>query len=179
MIEISTKSFVIVYTNHFVIVFIIQQIKLSSFSIDKLNFRLIRVSIYLSQFFLKIKHKSSNQHVVSNTLSRLFINAFKSLAKNFVLNDIYWQTTLQYVYVIDDVKYSNHVINEIYVNISSKFKTLIIKNYKKNRSWKQILTLLIKKQKITIIRKRRQANSSTNIVVSTRIVATTNIVVAT
>ena len=47
IIEISIKSFVIVYTNHFVIVFIIQQIKLSSLSINKLNLRLIKISIYL------------------------------------------------------------------------------------------------------------------------------------
>ena len=91
MIEISIKLFVIVYTNHFVIVIIIQQIKLSLFSIDKLNLRLIKASTYLSQFFLKIKHKSNNQYVVSNALSRLFINVFKFLAKSFVLDDVYWQ----------------------------------------------------------------------------------------
>ena len=178
MIEISTKSFVIVYTNYFVIVFIIQQTKLSSFSIDKLNFRLIRVSIYLSQFFLKIKHKSSNQHVVSNALSRLFIDALKSLAKSFVLNNVYWQITSQYVYIIEKIKYSKHVVNEIYVNMSSKFKTSIMKNYKQNKSWKQILVLLVKKQKIIVIRKRRQTtNSFTNIDVSTKIIISTKTII--
>ena len=99
MIEIFVKSSIIIYTNHFAIVFIIQQIKLSSSSIDKLNFRLIRVSIYLSQFSLKIKYKFENQHVVSNAFSRLFIDALKFVVNSFVLDDVYqidvyWQITL-------------------------------------------------------------------------------------
>ena len=134
IIKISIKSFVIVYTNHFVIVFIIQQIKLSFFSIDKLNFRLIRVSTYLSQFSLNIKHKSNNQYVVSNVLSWLFIDAFKSTINSSILDDVYWQTTLQYVYIIEKIKYSKHVVNKIYVNMSSKFKTSIMKSYKQNKS---------------------------------------------
>ena len=88
MIKILIKLFVIVYTNHFVIIFIIQQIKLLSFLVDKLNLRLIKALIYLSQFFLKIKHKSSNQHVISNILSRLFINVFKFVVNNFVFNNV-------------------------------------------------------------------------------------------
>ena len=55
-----------------------------------------------------------------------------------------------------------------------------MKSYKQNKSWKQILTLLIKKKKIIVIKKRRQATKiSTNIVVSTTIVVTTIIVVTT
>ena len=47
IIEIFVKSSIIIYTNHFTIVFIIQQIKLSSLSINKLNFCLIKILIYL------------------------------------------------------------------------------------------------------------------------------------
>ena len=90
IIKVSIKLFVIVYTNYFVIVFIIQQIKLLFLSIDKLNLCLIRVSIYLLQFSLKVKHKSNSQHIISNTLSRLSINVFKFVVNNFVLNDVYW-----------------------------------------------------------------------------------------
>ena len=81
MIKTLIKSFVIVYMNHLIIIFIIQQIKLLLFLIDKLNLRLIKALIYLSQFFLKIKHKSNNQHMISNVLSRLFIDAFKFVVK--------------------------------------------------------------------------------------------------
>ena len=70
MIEILIKLSIIVYIDHSIIVFIIQQTKLSSFSINKLNFRLIKISIYLFQFFLKIKYKSNNQHVISNAFLR-------------------------------------------------------------------------------------------------------------
>ena len=164
MIETSIKLSIIVYTNYFVIVSINQQIKLSSFSIDKLNLKLVRVSTYLSQFFLKIKHKSNNQHMILNVLSRLFIDAFKFVVNNFVLDDVYqidvyWQTTFQYVYIINETKYLKHVVNKIYVNMLSKFKTSIIKSYKQNKSWKQILVLLVQKRKIIVIKKRRQAMS--------------------
>ena len=118
------------YIDHSIIVFIIQQIKLSSFSIDKLNLCLIKTSTYLSQFSLKVKHKFDNQHIVSNALSQLFIDAFKFVVDSFILDDVYWQTTSQYIYVIDETKYSKHVVNKIYVNISSEFKTSIMKNYK-------------------------------------------------
>ena len=112
-----------------------------------------------------------------NALSRLSINVFKFVVDNFVLDDVYWQITSQYIYVIEKIKYSKHVVNEIYVNMLSKFKISIIKSYKQNKSWKQILILLIKKQKITIIRKRRQAtNTFANIVVLTTIVVLTIIV---
>ena len=130
IIKISIKLFVIVYTNHFVIVFIIQQIKLSFFSIDKLNLCLIKALIYLLQFSLNIKYKSNNQHVVSNILSRLFIDAFKSTINNLILNNVYWQITSQYVYIIKKIKYSKHIVNEIYVKMSSKFKASIMKSYK-------------------------------------------------
>ena len=89
MIETFVKSSIIIYTNHFVIVFIIQQIKLSLSSINKLNFRLIRVSIYLFQFFLNIKYKSNNQHIVSNILSRLFIDTLKFVVNSFVFDNVY------------------------------------------------------------------------------------------
>ena len=132
-------------------------------------------------FFSNIKHKSNNQHVISNTFSRLFIDAFKFVVDSFVLNDdVYWQTTFQYVYIIDETKYLKHVVNKIYINMSSKFKTSIIKNYKQNKSWKQILILLAKKQKIIVIKKQRQTtNTLTNIVVSTRITILTKTIVFT
>ena len=89
MNKILIKLSIIVYINHSTIVFIIQQTKLSSFLIDKLNFRLIKISIYLFQFFLKAKHKLNNQHVMLNTFSRLFIDAFKFVVNNFVFDDVY------------------------------------------------------------------------------------------
>ena len=89
MTKTSIKSFVIVYIDYSIIVFIIQQIKLLLFSIDKLNFKFVRISLYFSQFSLKIKYKSNNQHIISNTLSQLFINTFKFVVNNFVFDDVY------------------------------------------------------------------------------------------
>ena len=163
MIEISTKSFVIVYTNHFVIVFIIQQIKLSSFSIDKLNFRLIRVSIYLSQFFLKIKHKSSNQHVVSNTLSRLFINAFKSFCKNFSLS-----SSLLIMRVDSTITHTSYwktwdVINFYwYLIILYEYCKCKINRWKINEKKRELFKYLLNLDKHNVISQRHIKISSSN-----------------
>ena len=58
MIETSNlTSQVTIYINHFVIINIIKQIKLSFFNIDKLNLKLIRTFIYLFQFRFNVRHK--------------------------------------------------------------------------------------------------------------------------
>ncbi len=51
---------------------------------DKLNLRLVRADMYLSQFDLDIKHKSERDHVISDALSRLsfFENNDEKLTKN-------------------------------------------------------------------------------------------------
>ena len=128
MIEIFNKSSMIVYTNHFVIVSIIKQIKFINLFVDKLNLRLIRVSIYLSQFSLNVRHKSKIQHIVFHTLSRLFISASKFIINNLILNNVYFVESIKkHVFVTKNTKYSNHTINVILIQMSLKFKTLIIK----------------------------------------------------
>ena len=73
MIEM-TKHIIVIFTNHFVNIFIVKQITLISNNIDKLNLRLIRVSIYLSQFRLNIKYKFDKKHVIFDVLSRFSSN---------------------------------------------------------------------------------------------------------
>ena len=65
---------IIIYTDHSAVINIIKQIKLIFNNIDKLNLRLIRASIYLSQFSLDIRHKSNKQHIVFDVLSKLSLN---------------------------------------------------------------------------------------------------------
>jgi hypothetical protein len=86
MIKIAF-NIIVVFTNHFVNSFIVRQTILNSSNINKLNLRLMRASIYLSQFQLKIKYCSKKQHIISNVLSRLLaiftieanINALEAL----------------------------------------------------------------------------------------------------
>ena len=70
MIE-TIKSIIVVFTNHVVNTFIAKQTTMNSSNTNKLNFRLVRAFVYLSQFRLKMKYKSEKNHVVSNALSRL------------------------------------------------------------------------------------------------------------
>ena len=70
MIE-TIKNIIVVFTNHIVNTFIVKQTTMNSSNTDKLNLRLVRAFVYLSQFRLKMKYKSEKNHVVSNALSRL------------------------------------------------------------------------------------------------------------
>jgi hypothetical protein len=59
---------------------------------NKLNLRLVRVGMYLSQFDLDIRHKSERNHVISDALSRLsFFQSDEKFIENSddnTLNDI-------------------------------------------------------------------------------------------
>ena len=89
----TTKYITIIFTNHFVNIFIVKQITLASININKLNLRLIRVSIYLSQFRLDIKYKFDKKHVISNVLSCFSSNnelvVVQLNSKNILDFDIY------------------------------------------------------------------------------------------
>ena len=68
------KSFnhtMIINTNHENITKIVKQIKLNSINTNKINLRLIRASMYLSQFRLKIRHRSEKFNIISNAFNRL------------------------------------------------------------------------------------------------------------
>ena len=71
MIESTKKSPTVVYINHSTAILISRQTSLTTFSIDKLNLRLIRASQYLSIFDLSVRHKTRKMNIVPNALSRL------------------------------------------------------------------------------------------------------------
>ena len=80
----SSKTFDIVYIDHETTLTIAKQTSFTTFSIDKLNLRLIRISEYIQRFDLTIKHKSEILHVMLDTLSRLFTMTLsdKQIQKN-------------------------------------------------------------------------------------------------
>ncbi len=95
-------------------------------NIDKLNLRLVRANMYLSQFDLDIKHKSKRDHVISNVLSRL--SSFQSdetkitdNSNNNVENDENSNSN-----ILDDI----NVYVEILIEMSSNFKTRLVNVYK-------------------------------------------------
>ncbi len=72
MIRFSRQK-TIIGTDHDSIVFIVTQTKLSTSNTDKLNLRLVRVAMYLSQFELDIRVKIKRDHVILDALSRLLV----------------------------------------------------------------------------------------------------------
>ena len=62
---------IIIYIDHSATTFVVKQIKLTTNNSNKFNFRLIRASIYVSQFEFDVKHRPGKLHVIPDVLSRL------------------------------------------------------------------------------------------------------------
>jgi hypothetical protein len=102
----SSKHSTIIYTNHDVNSTIISVIKLSTSSTNKLNMKLIRAFMYLSQFRLNIKHRSEKSNIVSDVLNRLSMKKNRSFYEALNLNLDHIQSNMKsskndrtYVYV--------------------------------------------------------------------------------
>ena len=65
----------VIYTGHLTTTFIVKQVKLTTINSDKFNFRLVRISIYFSQFEFDVRHKPGKLHVIPDVLFRLFKDA--------------------------------------------------------------------------------------------------------
>lgn len=92
MIDFIKKSFTIIYIDHFVVVSIFKQITLTIFDTNKLNLRLVRVSQYLFNFNVIIRHKFNKLNVILDALSRLFDKLFTQVNvndKTNILNVLY------------------------------------------------------------------------------------------
>ena len=118
----STKQSTIIYTNHDAALNIAKQINLSTFSIDKLNLRLIRVSNYIQRFFLIIRHKSNKLHIVSDALFRL------------VSSNISFNSSFE--------KKLNVLFTASMIEMNKSFKKNMIDDYKNDLEWKKIIDLL-------------------------------------
>ena len=143
MIEFIEIFSIIVYIDYSTIVSISRQIIFIIFSSDKLNLRLIRVSQYLFDFNLFIRHKVDKINVVSNALSRLQTNVF-IIEKVDVLKFFYEYAlksssidliveTFLFYYHVTFVKMSNDFkrrLKQIYLNDEHWFKILIMIRFK-------------------------------------------------
>ena len=131
----TTKYIIVIFTNYFVNIFIVKQITFASNNIDKLNLRLIRISIYLSQFRLDIKYKLDKKHVIFDVLSRfssnneLVVAQFNS--KNILDFDIYHENVINLFCSkqVDDI----YVLQKSLIIISNDFRQRIIIDYNKKK----------------------------------------------
>ena len=80
------KHIIIIYINHVVNSLITRQIKFINSNINKLNMKLIRVFIYLSQFLLNIRYKSKKFHIILDAFNRLSTRNIMFNDKNNVLD---------------------------------------------------------------------------------------------
>lgn len=62
----------VIFTDRAANTSIIKETTFASNIIDKLNFLLVRTSIYLSQFCLNVKYRPGKKRVIPDALSRLF-----------------------------------------------------------------------------------------------------------
>ena len=155
LIDSIKKFSIIVYTNYSTIVSIFKQTTLITFSIDKLNFRLIRVSQYLSNFNIVIRHKSDKSNVIFDVLSKLFdklstqsnvidkIEIFDVLYEHFV-NLSNHELRFNIIQNLSSINY--HVT---LIKMSNNFKQRFKVVYTKNKQWKKILNVITFRQIIT------------------------------
>ena len=130
----------IIYTDHFAAVFISRQIILITFNNDKLNLRLVRISQYLFDFNLFVRHKADKANVMSNVLFRLQIDV-TIIDKIDVLESLYehilkfTQTDL----ILKIFLYFHHVT---LVEMSDDFKARLKQTYQDDEHWFKILAIV-------------------------------------
>jgi hypothetical protein len=91
----SSKHSTIIYIDHEVSSVIAAIIKLSIFSTDRLNMKLIRASMYLSQFRLNIRHRAEKFNIVSDALSRLSVEKNNSSHEALDLDLDHYQSKMK------------------------------------------------------------------------------------
>ena len=111
--------FITVFIDHDVNSSIVNQIKLSIFFVNKLNFKLIKASMYLSQFRIRIFHRSEKSNIIFDAFFRLFI--VRSKSKNHTINNLN----------ID--KFNTDVVDkliDILIQITNDFRKKLVNDYK-------------------------------------------------
>ena len=131
---------IIIYTNHFAIVFINRQTILTTFNSDKLNLRFVRVSQYLFDFNLSVKHKTDKVNVMSNALFRLQIDVF-IIDKIDVFESLY-EHALKFTQTNLTLKTSLYFHHVILVEMSNDFKIRLKQTYLNDEHWFKIFVIV-------------------------------------
>ena len=124
LIEV-VKHVIIIYIDHVANLTIVRQIKLINNSVDKLNIKLVRVFVYLSQFKLNIRYKLNRFYIILDALSRLFTTNRISIDKNNVLNIENFHDS-----IIDSKNNYIYAYNYKFIVIFLNFKKKLQKNYR-------------------------------------------------
>ena len=121
----SSRSNVVVFTDHSATIDIAKQSSLNSVSTVRLNLRLVRASQYLQRFELDVRHKLGKRNVIPDALSRLASTNDTHTAPpdHAELDALYTYTTTL-------------------VGMSEDFKRRITEGYQADPSWTKILDVL-------------------------------------
>ena len=123
------KKTTIIFIDHATNFSIVNQTIMNSDNIDKLNFRFVKVFIYLSQFNLNVKYKIDKFNVVSNEFSRLlFTNDSKDSIKMNALN------LSTYHNDIENILNTIHVFQNTLIFMTIEFRRKLIEEYSENKS---------------------------------------------
>ena len=125
----AAKIIIIVFTNHAVNTSIIKQTTFINSNTNKLNFRLIRVFIYLSQFRLDVKYRIDKKHVIFDVLFRLSIdNEFVIINRTSFDDNL--NLNFYFIDVFDLSDDSNcYVFQEFLISMSNEFRKQITNDY--------------------------------------------------
>ena len=143
MIEFNRKLFIIIYTDHFAIILIFRQIILIILFIDKLNLRLIRVSQYLFNFNIFLRHKTNKTNIIFNILFRLptHTSQMNDVNKKEILNILYGHSIEIVNEKLNDI-FIAMIYHIILIKMSNDFKQRLKKTYAENKHWSTILKML-------------------------------------
>ena len=120
---------IIMYIDHVVNTIIVKQTKFIFNNVDKFNLKLIRTSIYLSQFRLKIFHRIDKFNVVFDVFNRLFIN------RHFVSNTTIDNFDIESYHAFFESSKNDviYVYNEFFSLCSIRFSKTIFVDYKNDK----------------------------------------------
>ena len=149
-IKFCKKSFTLIFTNHFAIVDLMNQIFFITFNTDKLNLRLMRAFQFFFTLFIHIKVKFERFHVISNALSRLkssIVSDDTSILKNLYDVDFFFvKAVFERKTSFWDVKFwqINETLNVYFderislIKMNEKFFDALKQTYESNDQWKKI-----------------------------------------
>ena len=143
----ASALIIVIYIDHDAALEIIKQTSLITFSIDKLNFQLMRVFDYLQRFNLNIRHKSNKQHIISDVFSRLTFDNdnLQKLFANDKLNAFHVsskKTFAEEAYTSEKTFADMMHFITFLIKMNSEFKSRILNEYKTDLNWQRIVDIL-------------------------------------
>ena len=136
MMILNVEHFIVVYIDHVVNSIIANQTKFIFNSINKLNMKFVRVSMYLFQFRFKIYHRFDKFNLIFDALSRLF----NTVDKNNIVDNLNIKSF--HSDIIDFELNHFYAFNQSLITMNDVFNQKLKAEYISDKIWFNILKLL-------------------------------------